>query len=151
MYVRRKQGCPVGLARVTREVDDGINPLKQRCERDGCSGCAEIDDMRRFRGKATPFVREWAAAGSIVDDALLVGKTPALIVRQTKASNSRWLLVLLEDPLRVFSIPVHGTTDDTKLQADGNGHGNVVVLVARRESTPDDLSPQEVLFLSVPN
>ncbi len=109
-------------------------------------------DQKRFHGQATAFVQEWLSASSIVDDVLFVGKTPALIVRESNRAGSRWLLVLLEtDRPRVFSIPVGPATGDARLRADGNQDGDIVILVGRRQSNSQSVEKQEVLVVSVPN
>lgn len=88
-----------------------------------------------------------------IDDVLAVGKTPALVVRQSASGQVKWRLALLEaDRIRIFTIPVRGgLASDSRVRGDCDDHGRVAFVVGQRGKLGTRAERgQEILVATVP-
>lgn len=89
-----------------------------------------------------------AESGAVVDDVLVVGKTPAVVVRSLPAARARWQLAVLEaGGPRFFEIPApQWASPTTRVRADADSHGRIAFLFGDRgRSNGDHSKDQEIL------
>ncbi len=110
-----------------------------------------MDAALRDKSKPQNLMSSWLKATAIVDDVLLVNKTPAVVVRQASLGSQALLVLLESSGIRTFSIPIRSLGSTDRLKADADAKGRIALLTAPRVRDPDSAGKQEVLVVSIPD
>ncbi len=98
-------------------------------------------------------VKEWAVgARVIVDEVMVLGKQPALVIRDNAKGKLRWRLAVLTSPdIEWYRIPVSGDSH-SRVRGDSNEHREIVVLLGDRGFGihEEDVEGQEIRICRLP-
>jgi hypothetical protein len=111
----------------------------------GEGGSAEVPDQDSRKLKSV------AASRHLIEEVLPLAEGPAIVVRDSGGSGTRWRLGVLGDEIAWYDIPVSGVDRIARLRGDVDEHGRIVLVGAQRELYEEArLSKSEVIVLSLP-